>query len=240
MSLPPAVIQWTSPRAANWRYEDPAEYVLSPVSMMSLPRQPHIRHHLHPKKGQVSHRNKFPNTTLWHLFQVVTYSPTPSDPAYTPESGTHILEKGAVGRLETPQRPGFVHLCILHPKAHNSNGTKTNFLLYSSLENASLCPISLPYTWQTLSKSTWTGLEWNWIGTELSAEKVLLSLFSQGELLLIPSSVHPQLFLDAFVWPSPCKIAINLFPCLCSQYTMNSPNTESPCLFHFYIFRPGT
>ena len=168
------------------------------------------------------------------------YSPTPSDPAYTPEPGTRILEKGAAGRLETPQRPGFVHLCKLHPKAHNSKGTKTNLHLYSSLENASLCPISLPYTWQTLSKSTWTRLEWNWIGTELSAEKVTLSLFSQGELLFIPSSVHPQLFLDAFVWPSPCKIAINLFPCLHSQYTMNSPNTESPCLFHFYISRSGT
>lgn len=117
-----------------------------------------------------------------------------------------------------------------------------NLNLNSSLESAPLRPFSLPYAWQTFSKSTRTGLAWNWIGSQMPAEKLPLlrrpPLFPQGELLFAPLSALSQLSLSASIWP--CKAAIGLFACLPSQYTTNSPNANSLCLFHFCISGPGT
>lgn len=152
MSLSPAGIQMTSPQAANWRYEDPAETLLSLVSMMSLLRQPHIRNHLYPKKGKVNHRNEFPTSTfwhhLWHTFQVATlFTHSLWSSFYTRIKDTHPGGEGSgCSKTENSLKTWLCSsACILHPETHNSESTKMNLHLNSSLEIAPSCPISLPW-----------------------------------------------------------------------------------------------
>lgn len=176
--------------------------MLCPVSMISLLGQRHIKHHLHPKKGLASHRNELPTAGLWHPFQVATLF-THSLIQVPHQNQRHSLERGAAGRMEALYRPGFVHLCIPHPKVHNAEGTNMNLYLESSFYYTCLHPFCLPYTWQSVSKSTWTELEQNWIGRKLPAEKLPLlrspPLYLQGKMLCVPCSVLSQLLLDASV-----------------------------------------
>lgn len=124
----------------------PSRAYYSPLSIMALLGQSHVRHHLHHKKGQVSHRIQFPTAAPWQPFQVSI--PFTGSLWSNLNTRTRDTQPGKRGCCKNGQslKTRLCSLCIPHPESHSSEDSNINGHLKSFLENACLHPFSLPST----------------------------------------------------------------------------------------------
>ena len=93
------------------------------------------------------------------------YSTTLSNPASTLQPGTHILEKGCCWKTGNSLKTRFFSSTYPPFQGTQLQEHKDELASVKLFQECLMYPIPLPYTKQALSKSAWTGLEWNWIGS---------------------------------------------------------------------------
>lgn len=93
------------------------------------------------------------------------YSTTLSNPASTLQPGTHIPEKGCCWKTGNSLKTRFCSSTYPPFQGTQLQEHKDELASVKLFQECLMYPIPLPYTKQALSKSAWTGLEWNWIGS---------------------------------------------------------------------------